>query len=106
MDVNNITLEITTVTSLITTIVGLLTFWFKMDKKQALQDAKISELERNDLVTHNRIDSLKKETVKNTESLNDKYDSISTGVHDLKVEMEKNKGEILSAIEKIKAIRK
>lgn len=104
MDVNNITLEITTVTSLITTIVGLLTFWFKMDKKQALQDARINELEKNDLVTHNRIDSLKKETVKNTEALNDKYDSINTGVHELKVEMEKNKGEILGAIEKIKAI--
>ena len=102
MDAKELTLELTTVVSVISTIVGLLTFWFKMENKLNLQNQKIDHLERKDDLTHKRIDSLKDETVRNTEALQDKYDGISKGVNALKVEMERNKGEILNAIEKIK----
>ena len=76
MDATNLTLEITTVVSLISTIVGLLTFWFKMENKLNLQNQKIGHLEMQDKVMHTRIDSLKSEMVKNTDSLTEKYDSI------------------------------
>lgn len=102
MDATNLTLEITTVVSLISTIVGLLTFWFKMENKLNLQNQKIGHLEMQDKVMHTRIDSLKSEMVKNTDSLTEKYDSIYVGLNDVKVEMERNKGEILSAISEIK----
>ena len=105
MDATNITLEITTVVSVIGTVVTLLTFWFKMENKMNLQNQKIQHLEEQDKTTHIRIDSLKSEMVKNTDSLTEKYDNIATGVNDLKVEMEKNKGEILSAISEIKLRR-
>jgi len=102
MNATNITLEITTVVSVVGTVVTLLTFWFKMENKMNLQNQKIEHLEAQDITTHRRIDSLKSEMVKNTESLTEKYENISSGVTDLKIEMEKNKGEILAAIEKIK----
>ena len=97
-----LTLEIATILYALSSIVGILIMWFKMENKINLQNQKISHLEAQDVTTHKRIDSLKNETVQNTNDLKEKYDQISVGVNELKVEMERNKGEILSAIAKIK----
>jgi len=113
MNATSITLEITTVVSVITTVVGLLTFWFKMDKKVSLleqelnsriekQQLEIVHLKNQDTTTHKRIDGLKTEMVKNTDSLSSKFDTIYQEVHKLKLEIGENKTEILTAIAKIK----
>lgn len=102
MDATNITLEITTVVSVVLTVVSLLSFWFKMDKKLSLQNQKIKYLEEQNGKTELKFIALEVEMDKNTDALSKKYDSVSYSVNELKVEMEKNKGEILAAIEKLK----
>lgn len=55
-------------------------------------------MEQQDILTHRRIDSLKDETVKNTDNLNEKYELIHKDITNLKLLMSENNQKVINAI--------
>ncbi len=102
MEATSLTLEITSVITLIFSIAGGLKLWYEMKQKMALIKQELDYLKSECMSVKNEFTDLETKVEENKEKVGTMYLETKQEIHDLNILVEKTKNEILTAISNIK----
>lgn len=93
--------EIGAVIAIVISLLSLAGTFYAVKIKVAVNDEKISSLEKQNDILHKRIDAAKAEAVNKTDTLSEEIAELKVDMSDLKVQMAENKTEIINEIHKL-----